>query len=241
MIVSVFIGILIITLLIIVVILFNRLKTARQEKGLLEKKYLELEKENRRNDDLLKYKLNPHLFRNALNAIQSHAYQSYYALDKLSNVLDYILYESDVKYVALTDEVAFAQSLIEINRLKTSPLFNLHVKNKINKEKAIYEQQLIAPLITINPIENAFKHVDLQRESAFISIVFDVIDGWFQLSVANSVEENVTKANTKGGVGNLAFNKRLDTVYGKNYRYNESIGNGIYTIRLEIKLLEKYA
>src|SRR5690554_2591513 len=45
--------------------------------------------------DHFKYKLDPHLLKNALNAIQSHAYQSYHALDKLSNILDYILYESD--------------------------------------------------------------------------------------------------------------------------------------------------
>lgn len=35
-------------------------------------------------------KLNPHLFKNILNSVQSHAYQTYMSLDKLANVLDYI-------------------------------------------------------------------------------------------------------------------------------------------------------
>ena len=42
-------------------------------------------------------RLNPHLFKNILNSVQSHAYQTYFALDKLANVLDYILYESRKK------------------------------------------------------------------------------------------------------------------------------------------------
>ncbi|MBD1434834.1 histidine kinase [Sphingobacterium sp. DN00404] len=107
---------------------------------------------------LAPYKLDPHLLKNALNAIQSHAYHSYHSLDKLSNVLDYILYESDDKFVELKDEVSFAQNLIEINRLKVSPLFDLHMRVKIAPEAG---DLMIAPFMTINPIENAFKHADL--------------------------------------------------------------------------------
>lgn len=45
--------------------------------------------------DYIETKLNPHLFKNILNSVQSHAYQTYVSLDKLSGVLDYILYEKD--------------------------------------------------------------------------------------------------------------------------------------------------
>ena len=47
--------------------------------------------------EVLEAKLNPHLFKNILNSIQSHAYKTYFAIDRLSNVLDYILYESRKK------------------------------------------------------------------------------------------------------------------------------------------------
>jgi sensor histidine kinase YesM len=36
--------------------------------------------------ETLEAKLNPHLFKNILNSIQSHAYQTYFAIDKLANV-----------------------------------------------------------------------------------------------------------------------------------------------------------
>ncbi len=129
----------------------------------------------------IQYKLNPHLFKNTLNAIQSHAYQTYNALDKLANVLDYILYESDQQFVSLREEIDFALSLIEINKLKVSPLFDLRIKQKIDEEDPMYAQKVVAPLITVNLIENAFKHAELQREDAFIAVVFELRDGQFFL------------------------------------------------------------
>lgn len=65
-------------------------------------------------------KLNPHLFKNILNSVQSHAYQTYMSLDKLANVLDYILYESNRRFVSPKEELDFALSLIEIIELKST-------------------------------------------------------------------------------------------------------------------------
>jgi len=180
------------------------------------------------------YKLDPHLLKNALNTIQSHAYHTYHALDKLSNILDYILYESDDQFVKLKDEVSFAQNLIEINRLKVSPLFNLHIRKRISPESS---ELLIAPFITINPIENAFKHADVQSENSFISVVFEVSNNSFFLSVSNKIQINTMQSNREhGGVGNKAFKDRLDKLYGKDYHLTTDQKDGVYHVELEIKL-----
>jgi LytS/YehU family sensor histidine kinase len=105
-------------------------------------------------------KLNPHLFKNILNSVQSHAYQTYMSLDKLANVLDYILYESNNKFVSPKEELNFALSLIEINKIKVNPLFDFRIKSKINKSDEIYEEKVFAPLLSVDLIENAFKHTD---------------------------------------------------------------------------------
>ena len=81
----------------------------------------------------LESKLSPHLFKNILNSIQSHAYQTYFALDKLANVLDYILYESRQKFVSPKEEIDFALNLIEINKIKLSPLFELASKPRLKR------------------------------------------------------------------------------------------------------------
>jgi histidine kinase len=74
---------------------FSLLKRAKEEKETLAKKYEVLESRvSGMRLETLESKLNPHLFKNILNSIQSHAYQTYFALDKLAQVLDYILYEA---------------------------------------------------------------------------------------------------------------------------------------------------
>ena len=73
---------------------WKKFKNAEKRKEDLESKFEVLEsKVNNMHLESLEYKLNPHLFKNILNSIQSHAYQTFFALDKLANVLDYILYE----------------------------------------------------------------------------------------------------------------------------------------------------
>jgi LytS/YehU family sensor histidine kinase len=214
----------------------KKLKQQIQEKyNELEMKVQSLELEN------IKYKLNPHLFKNTLNSIQSHAYKTYYTLDKLSNVLDFILYESERQFVSVKEEVDFSLSLIEINRLKLSPLFDLRIKNKVGEQNPFFEQQLVAPLITVDLIENAFKHADLQSDNAFISIVFELKDDVFSLTVSNRINKKPILNTGKGGFGKQNFQKRLAIIYKDNYKLDQFIEDDIYISHLKINLLEHKA
>ena len=87
-------------------IYWGKSKKSIKKKVELETKFEELEsKVNNLHLESLEYKLNPHLFKNILNSIQSHAYQTFFALDKLANVLDYILYESRNRLVTPKEEI----------------------------------------------------------------------------------------------------------------------------------------
>lgn len=186
----------------------------------------------------IQYKLNPHLFKNTFNSIQSHAYQTYYALDKLSNVLDYILYESDRKFVSLREEIEFVLSLVEVNRLKMSPLFDLRIRNNIEPQDLWYGQKLIAPLITVELVENAFKHADLQAPDAFISILFEIRNHHFVLTVANKISSADPLTKEKSGFGNSSLRTRLQSVYGKRFVLEQFAENNVYIAQLKINLLE---
>jgi LytS/YehU family sensor histidine kinase len=224
------------------VVVLLRYYREKDKNSKLENKYKELEmKIHGMELESIKYKLNPHLFKNTLNSIQSHAYQTYYSLDKLANVLDYILYESDKRFVSVKEEIEFAMSLIEINRLKISPLFDLRVKNKIEPNEPIFEQQLMAPLISVDLIENAFKHADLQSPEAFISIVFEFRDNKFFLTVSNKVSNKVTIRKEKSGFGKENFKKRLDIIYKDNYTLDRFVEDDVYIAHLKIDLLEHKA
>lgn len=222
-----------------IVFLGWRLRKEQQRRMVHEERYKELElKIQSLEVENFKHKLNPHLFKNTLNSIQSHAYQTYYALDKLSNVLDFILYESDSKYVSIKEEVDFALSLIEINRLKVSPLFDLRVKNRIPENHPLYNERLMAPLITIDMIENAFKHADLQSPDAFISIIFELDSDDFKLTVTNKISTKSPVKKDKSGFGKESFRKRLLATYRDNYKFDQFVEEDVYITHLKIKILE---
>lgn len=186
-------------------------------------------------------KLNPHLFKNILNSIQSHAYQTYYTIDKLANVLDYMLYDSRKKYVTPKDEFDFALNLIEINKIKLSPLFELKVKNKINESEPLLTQNVFAPMISIALIENAFKHADLQSPDSFISITFTFENNEFGLTVANKISSKPTLEKERKGLGIESMEQRLEIIYKGCYKLERFTEENVFIAQLKINLLEHKA
>jgi LytS/YehU family sensor histidine kinase len=184
----------------------------------------------------LRYKLNPHLFKNALNSIQSHAYQTYYSMDKLSGVLDYILYDSDHPLVSLKEEMDFASNFIEINRLKLSPLFDLRIKNQISEEQLENTNFKLLPLITVDLIENAFKHTDFQNSNSFIAIQFSCIDQTFQLEVSNRISTSSPLKKDRSGLGISNLKSRLEIAYPNQYQLESTVENNVYHASLKIAL-----
>ena len=215
--------------------LFKQL-TATQKKAtdLIEKYETLTNKVDNLKLENLESRLNPHLFKNILNSIQSHAYQTYYALDKLANVLDYILYESRKKYVTPKEEIDFALNLIEINKIKVSPLFELKLKTKIDEQASLYTSSVLAPLISIDLIENAFKHADLQSEDSFISIVIEFKDNCFSITVSNKISDQQALKKEKSGIGTATLEERLNIIYKDNYKLERFSEGNTYFAQLKI-------
>lgn len=219
-----------------------RLYQSKNRKQELEVRFSELEaKVNSLQLQTLEAKLNPHLFKNILNSVQSHAYQTYFALDRLASVLDYILYESSKRYVTPKDEIDFAMNLIEINKIKVSPLFNLKVRSKLNESEPLYHQRVMAPLISIDLIENAFKHADLQSADSFISVVFEFKDNTFALTVSNKVSTRTALPKEKGGIGAQTLEQRLRIIYGDNFKLERFVEDDVHIAHLKIDLLDHKA
>lgn len=229
-------------LLVVIIYLIYKLTKSEERKKDAEVKFQQIEaKINQIELQSLESRLNPHLFKNILNSIQSHAYQTYFALDKLANVLDYILYESRNKFVTPKEEIDFALNLIEINKIKVSPLFELKVKTKIRESEPLLEQRLLAPLISIDLIENAFKHADLQSHDAFISVTFEFKDSIFAITVANKMSTKKPMKKEKGGIGVETLEQRLKIIYADHYKLDRFTEGDIYIAHLKINLLEHKA
>jgi sensor histidine kinase YesM len=225
---------------IVLVVWFSvRLQRAERIKEELEIRSVEMENQvNNLKLETLEARLNPHLFKNILNSIQSHAYQTYFAMDKLSNVLDYILYESQKRFVSPREEIEFALNLIEINKIKLSPLFSINVKKKIDEQDSLYDQKILAPLISIDLIENAFKHADLQSPDAFISVVIEFRDNIFSITVSNKISGKTAFLKEHSGIGAATLEQRLKILYKSCFKLDRYTEEDVYVAQLKINLLE---
>lgn len=226
-------------LIVMGIVVFRFLKSEKQLK--IVNKILRKE-----NDELLnqihtlelensKFRLNPHLFKNTLNSIQGYAFRTHQALEKLSGVLDYILYDSNAPFVSLREELVFAQNFIELNKTKLSPLFDFRLRISVNEGNPFFNEPLISPLITAYFIENAFKHGDLQTKDAFILISVELNTDDFIFSVSNKIHKTPL-FNTNSGIGKENMKKRLEIIYGKACRLDYSISDDIHTAHLKINL-----
>lgn len=221
------------------VYLLMKLHRSEKDKQNLRQQFETLEKKiNGLHLQSLESKLNPHLFKNILNSIQSHAYQTYFALDKLASVLDYILYESRNRFVTPQAEIEFAMNLIEINKIKVSPLMDLNVKIKVNEADPLYTQPLLAPMVSIDLIENAFKHADLQSQDAFISVIFEFRENTFYLTVSNKMSPRPPIKKRKGGLGTETLEQRLKLIYKDNFKLDRFTEGDVYIAHLKINLFE---
>jgi LytS/YehU family sensor histidine kinase len=153
-------------------------------------------------------------------------------------VLDYILYESQNRFVSPKEEIEFALNLIEINKIKLSPLFSISIKKKINELDPLYEQKILAPLISIDLIENAFKHADLQSTDAFISIIIEFKDGMFTMTVSNKISPKSAFLKEHSGIGAATLEQRLKILYKSCFKLDRYVEEDIYVAQLKINLLE---
>ena len=112
------------------------------------------------------------------------------------------------------------------------------VKNKIDEDHPFYNQDLLAPMISVDLIENAFKHADLQSSNSFISITFELKDDYFALTVANKISAKPTLKKSNSGVGNESTKKRLDIIYKECYILEQFEENEVFISHLKLNLLD---
>lgn len=215
-----------------------RTKQARHELDALRKathagqerlRHLELENTTHR--------LNPHLFKNTLNTVQSFAYRTNWALERLGRLFDFMLYDSQTGTVSLEEELSFLQDLIELNKLRLGPVFDFRIRIDVDKNDRFFRERLIAPLITAPFLENAFKHGDLDSDHGFVHIEVHLMDGRLHYEVSNRTRDEEETGKRRGGLGKTAIEQRLQAMYPDQYqvRYeHEGAGHrAVMTIDLE--------
>lgn len=179
-------------------------RNIRAEKELAEKEQLKTELA------FLKSQVNPHYLFNTINDIYSltrlQSDEAPEALLKLSDVLRYMLRESDDPYVPLSNEIDYLTNVIALQKIGQKG--NSHIDFKLIGE---IENQKIAPLILINFIENSFKHGVFKKSEEPIQILITIDGNAFHLHLRNKI--NIVKKDKTGGIGLVNVQRRLALIY----------------------------
>ncbi|WP_422090354.1 sensor histidine kinase [Tenacibaculum ovolyticum] len=180
----------------------------------------------------LKMQIHPHFLFNTLNTLYGHALKKSddtpNMILKLSNLLDYILYQVDKPFVILNDETKHIEDYISLEKMRFQNSLDVIFKKEIHQVNI-----KIAPMLLLPFVENAFKHGTQINGVLKIIIKLKTTEEFLNFEITNS-----TKINFKNqkGIGLENIKKRLNILYKTTYFLNISQTENSFKIELKTPL-----
>lgn len=198
--------------------------------NLLEEKRLKAEL------DFLKAQINPHLLFNTLNTIYSNSLErspkTPQMILKLSEIMRYMLYETNVHKVSLNKEIEYIKNYIALQELR------IQGRGQI---KASFEGDVgslkIAPMLLISFVENAFKYsMDSLSYDIEIVIKLYIENNTLSFEVNNKYEALSDKIVENGGFGIANTRKRLELTYPQCHELQILDDQRTFSVKLTLEL-----
>lgn len=186
----------------------------------------------------LKHQINPHFLFNVLNGLYGLAFKhddepTAEGIAKLSQLMRYMLYDSNSSRVPLQREIAYLEDYIDLQRLRLSDQvqIDLVVHGQVSGKE-------IAPMILIPFVENAFKHGISTVHPTTIRIELALAEQVLRLRVRNPIHPSHPGRDSQvaGGIGLPNVRQRLAILYPKAHQLDIFEANGIYEVNLTIAL-----
>ncbi|MCG8307540.1 MAG: sensor histidine kinase [Cytophagales bacterium] len=190
----------------------------------------------------LKSQINPHFLFNSLNSIyslsSSKSELTGEAVLLLSDMMRYMLYESNGKKVPLDREIGYIQNYIALQKFRLSKKGNISIRFNCD---GVPDGHDVEPLLFIPFVENAFKHGISYNETSIIDIKLKIVGDELVFEALNSCPKKVDrrlgnkKCDSLGiGLNNVA--RRLELLYPEKYRLKYNNGEDLFTAKLELNL-----
>jgi two-component system, LytTR family, sensor kinase len=183
----------------------------------------------------LKTQIHPHFLFNTLNNLYAltlkKSDKAPETVLKLSELINYMLYECRSDEVLLRKEIKFIRNYVDIEKMRYGD--KLDVDIRISGEVG---ERKIAPLILLPFVENCFKHgasEDLQQ--SWVKVTIDSHADHVVIKVENSKVENGNGAQREEGIGIQNVKRRLDLLYPGKHELKIMNGEETFLIILSIQ------
>ncbi|MCA0131786.1 sensor histidine kinase [Winogradskyella alexanderae] len=183
----------------------------------------------------LRSQINPHFLFNSLNVIYALALEKKEDISKaivqLSDILRYVIYDSDSEKVSLKDEIILLKNYIEFQnyRVKTPNATELTIEIE-NEDFKIY------PMLLLPLLENSYKHGIVSGETETpIKISLNQKNHNFIFAISNA---NISSKNTiedkHSGVGLVNLKNNLNLVYPNHHKLIIEDQSDIFKVTLTL-------
>jgi len=151
---------------------------------------------------------------------------------RLSEMLRYMLYDSNDGTVPLQKEIEYLENYINLASLKDSR--GLNIKVDLDKSQP---GLMVAPLLFIPFVENAFKHSKIEDlKNGFIDISLKTSHKQIEFIIENSIPNVVFTKDKLGGIGLPNTKQRLDLLYPNKHLLSISDNGKVYSVYLKLDL-----
>ena len=182
---------------------------------------------------LVKAQLDPHFLFNTINNIDvlilKDAKEASDYLNKLSDIMRFMLFETKTSEVLLTKELEYIEKYIELQKIRTAntSYVNYSVTGPLNG-------QTIAPMVFIPFIENAFKHCNNKKLEQAITVQIEIAKDAIKMICKNKFDPFRKSKIESNGLGNELIQKRLNLIYPSRHQLSVTNENNLYTVALTI-------
>jgi len=192
----------------------------------------ELENRNLQQEiQMIKSKLNPHLFFNTLNnidaLIRTNPDKASATLSRLSDLLRYVVYHTDTESIPIGTEVENLKRYIELEKIR------LQRPENVSFSANVISETHIPPMIFFPFVENGFKHSNLNLPGQSLQIDLHQDDTRIIFKCVNTTDEKQT-INEKGGVGLELATKRLEMLFSQKHKLDIIRDENLFSVLLEI-------
>jgi len=194
----------------------------------------DLEKKNLQSElKTLKSKLNPHLLFNTLNnidtLIQSDPDQASDALSRLSDLLRYVIYDTENEKVPIQEEVDNIQKYIELEKLRLLNPDNVKFAVDVKKETEI------PPMLFFPFVENGFKHSNLNNPDHKLKISIYENANCISFNCRNHIHDR-KQSDKYSGIGLELARKRLELLFPDSHQLRINQDDNAYHVELTLEL-----
>lgn len=186
----------------------------------------------------LKSQVHPHFLFNTLNNLYAltlkNSPKSPQVVLGLSDLLRYMLYECNSERVSLRQELQMLKQYVELEKLRFEDRLDLSftIEGEANNK-------LIAPLMLLPLVENAFKHGASEAlGDAWININMRLAGNELKFKISNSKATDAVTAGSKhfGNIGLTNLRKRLELLYPGMHKLKILDDDDAFLAILELQL-----